>query len=87
MPESSTLLFDVGGVILTNAWDTAARNRAIEAFDYLVDRDLDFKAMYNVGVCHAALGESDKARQAFLQVLELRPGDSYATRALAELSS
>ena len=32
MPEPSTLFFDVGGVILTNGWDTAARNRAIEAF-------------------------------------------------------
>ena len=32
MSEPSTLFFDVGGVILTNAWDTAARNRAIEAF-------------------------------------------------------
>ena len=27
MHEVSTLFFDVGGVILTNAWDTAARNR------------------------------------------------------------
>lgn len=27
-----TLFIDVGGVLLTNAWDTAARNRAVEAF-------------------------------------------------------
>jgi putative hydrolase of the HAD superfamily len=27
-----TLFFDVGGVLLTNAWDTAARKRAVEAF-------------------------------------------------------
>ncbi len=59
--------------------------RAIEAFTYLVDRDLDFKAMYNVGVSLVALGELDKARRAFVQVLELRPGDSYAAKALAEL--
>ena len=32
MPEVSTLFFDVGGVLLTNAWDTAARNRVVEAF-------------------------------------------------------
>ena len=32
MSESSTLFFDVGGVILTNAWDTPARERAIAAF-------------------------------------------------------
>ena len=30
--RGSTLFFDVGGVLLTNAWDTAARERAIEAF-------------------------------------------------------
>jgi putative hydrolase of the HAD superfamily len=32
MSTPMTLFFDVGGVLLTNAWDTAARNRAIEAF-------------------------------------------------------
>ncbi len=32
MAEAPTLFFDIGGVILTNAWDTAARNRAAEAF-------------------------------------------------------
>jgi len=32
LSESSTLFFDVGGVILTNAWDTPARERAIAAF-------------------------------------------------------
>jgi putative hydrolase of the HAD superfamily len=30
--EAPTLFFDIGGVLLTNAWDTAARNRAVEAF-------------------------------------------------------
>ena len=63
--------------------DRGDYRRAIEAFVYLVERDQDHKALYNVGVCLAALGESDNARQAFLQVLELRPGDIYATRALA----
>lgn len=28
----TTLFFDVGGVLLTNAWDTAARQRAVEKF-------------------------------------------------------
>jgi putative hydrolase of the HAD superfamily len=32
LPESLTLFFDVGGVLLTNAWDTPTRNRAVEAF-------------------------------------------------------
>jgi putative hydrolase of the HAD superfamily len=32
VPDALTLFFDVGGVLLTNAWDTPARNRAIEAF-------------------------------------------------------
>src|ERR1051325_10277438 len=32
MADLPTLFFDVGGVILTNAWDTAARKRAVEAF-------------------------------------------------------
>ncbi len=31
MSESTTLFFDVGGVILTNAWDTAARDCVIAA--------------------------------------------------------
>jgi putative hydrolase of the HAD superfamily len=29
--QLTTLFFDVGGVLLTNAWDTAARNRVVEA--------------------------------------------------------
>jgi putative hydrolase of the HAD superfamily len=32
MPEVPTLFFDVGGVILTNGWDTAARRRAADTF-------------------------------------------------------
>src|SRR3954468_2348623 len=30
--DAPTLFFDIGGVLLTNAWDTPARNRAVEAF-------------------------------------------------------
>jgi putative hydrolase of the HAD superfamily len=32
MPRSPTLFFDVGGVLLTNAWDTSTRKRAAETF-------------------------------------------------------
>lgn len=32
MPSLPTLFFDVGGVLLTNGWDTAARKRAAETF-------------------------------------------------------
>ena len=32
MSEAFTLFFDIGGVLLTNAWDTAARDRAVEVF-------------------------------------------------------
>jgi putative hydrolase of the HAD superfamily len=32
MSAVPTLFFDVGGVLLTNAWDTAARKRAAETF-------------------------------------------------------
>lgn len=32
MSDVPTLFFDVGGVLLTNGWDTAARRRAAEAF-------------------------------------------------------
>jgi putative hydrolase of the HAD superfamily len=32
MSPPTTLFFDVGGVLLSNAWDTAARNRAVEIF-------------------------------------------------------
>ncbi len=33
MPEVPTVFFDVGGVLLTNAWDTAARKRAAAEFE------------------------------------------------------
>src|SRR5258707_2727763 len=33
MARVPTLFFDVGGVLLTNAWDTAARKRAAQTFD------------------------------------------------------
>lgn len=33
MAEMPTLFFDIGGVFLTNGWDTAARRRAAGAFD------------------------------------------------------
>lgn len=32
MHDTPTLFFDVGGVLLTNGWDTAARKRAAETF-------------------------------------------------------
>ena len=32
MADAPTLFFDVGGVLLTNGWDTGARKRAAEAF-------------------------------------------------------
>ena len=32
MPEITTLFWDIGGVILTNGWDTTARRRAAEVF-------------------------------------------------------
>ena len=32
MHETPTLFFDIGGVLLTNGWDTAARKRAAEEF-------------------------------------------------------
>ena len=32
MSPAPTLFFDIGGVLLTNAWDTGARKRAAETF-------------------------------------------------------
>ncbi len=32
MPDTRTLFFDIGGVLLTNGWDTGARKRAAETF-------------------------------------------------------
>jgi len=32
MADTPTLFFDIGGVLLTNGWDTAARRRAAETF-------------------------------------------------------
>ena len=33
MANAPTLFFDIGGVLLTNGWDTAARTRAVEHFE------------------------------------------------------
>jgi putative hydrolase of the HAD superfamily len=49
LPEISTLFWDIGGVIMTNGWDTGARRRAAEAFhldwEEFQDRhDLSFPA-------------------------------------------
>ena len=32
MPEITTLFWDIGGVIMTNGWDTAARRLAVDTF-------------------------------------------------------
>ena len=49
MPAITTLFWDIGGVIMTNGWDTPARRRAAEAFhldwEEFQDRhDLSFPA-------------------------------------------
>ena len=49
MPEITTLFWDIGGVIMTNGWDTAARRRAAEAFhldweDFQDRHELSFPA-------------------------------------------
>jgi putative hydrolase of the HAD superfamily len=49
LPEISTLFWDIGGVIMTNGWDTGARRRAAETFhldwEEFQDRhDLSFPA-------------------------------------------
>jgi putative hydrolase of the HAD superfamily len=49
LPEITTLFWDIGGVIMTNGWDTRARRRAAEAFhldwEEFQDRhDLSFPA-------------------------------------------
>ena len=49
MPEITTLFWDIGGVIMTNGWDTRARRRAAETFhldwEEFQDRhDLSFPA-------------------------------------------
>ena len=49
MPEITTLFWDIGGVIMTNGWDTVARRRAAETFhldwEEFQDRhDLSFPA-------------------------------------------
>ncbi|HLZ90707.1 MAG TPA: HAD-IA family hydrolase [Candidatus Acidoferrum sp.] len=50
MAEITTLFWDIGGVVLTNGWDTASRKAAVEAFhldwDEFHDRhDLSFPAL------------------------------------------
>jgi len=49
LPEITTLFWDIGGVIMTNGWDTVARRRAAETFhldwEEFQDRhDLSFPA-------------------------------------------
>jgi putative hydrolase of the HAD superfamily len=45
MATPSVLFFDIGGVLLTNAWDTPARARAVSAFE--LDED-DFQARHGM---------------------------------------
>lgn len=45
MPDAPALFFDVGGVLLTNAWDTPTRERAIATFG--LDRD-DFHTRHGM---------------------------------------
>jgi putative hydrolase of the HAD superfamily len=49
LPEITTLFWDIGGVIMTNGWDTAARRRAAEVFhldwdDFQDRHELSFPA-------------------------------------------
>lgn len=49
MPEITTLFWDIGGVIMTNGWDAAARRRAAEVFhldwdDFQDRHELSFPA-------------------------------------------
>lgn len=49
VPEITTLFWDIGGVILTNGWDTASRRAAAEAFhldwdEFHERHDLSFPA-------------------------------------------
>ncbi|MBT8207280.1 MAG: HAD family phosphatase [Acidimicrobiia bacterium] len=48
MADITTLLFDVGGVILTNGWDTSSRQACIEAFDLDWD-EFDDRHLYVAG--------------------------------------
>lgn len=43
--DPRTIFFDIGGVLLTNAWDTPARKRAVEAFGL---DDADFQARHGM---------------------------------------
>jgi tetratricopeptide (TPR) repeat protein len=62
--------------------------RALEVFEELADRGQaeSYKYVYNVGLCLAALGRVREARDAFSRVLDVRPNDDRAKRALAEIS-
>lgn len=61
--------------------------RAIEAFEQIVERDPDIKALQNIGVSCVVLGRTEDAIAAFRQVLDLRPGDERATSALEAIVS
>lgn len=39
MNKINALFTDIGGVLLTNGWDTNSRNKAIEKFDLSADKD------------------------------------------------
>src|SRR3954466_4615550 len=79
MTDSPTLFFDVGGVLLTNGWDTGARKRAAETFglDYP-----DFQTrheMLKTAIETGRLSLSAYVRKAvFYEARAFTPDDFYA---------
>ncbi len=73
MPDALILFFDVGGVLLTNAWDTPARDRAIEAFG--LDK-LDFHTRH--GMVKTAFETGRLSLDAYIEKTVFYTGRSFS---------
>ena len=63
-------------------------NDAIAAFQYGIRTNPDDDELYlNLARIYVTMGQRDKARAALNQLLERKPGNATATRALAELEA
>jgi Flp pilus assembly protein TadD len=64
------------------------RNDAIAAFQYGIQVAPEDATLYlNLGRLYVGMGERDKARDLMRQLLEKKPGDPIATRALHDLET
>ncbi len=82
-PQLAGAHFNQGYILLK----LGRTQQALQAYGRVAEigGDLQADAYLNLGVCHARLGQLDKAAAMFEQVLSRRPGDAQAQRYLQQV--